>query len=55
MSYKLEYIKKEIMPKMLHHSMSGPFHNPVDPVALKIPVSTCEIFKQYLVIVFEYS
>ena len=53
MDYKLESIKKEIMPRMLLHAMSQPLHDPVDPIVQDIQVSFCEVFKQYLVIVFK--
>ena len=39
MDYKLESIKKEIIPRMLLHAMSRPFNDPVDPNVQDIQVS----------------
>ena len=36
---QLQYIKSKLMPTMWKHHFSWPFHTPVDPVKLALPVS----------------
>ena len=37
---QLQYLLKSVLRVLWRHQYAWPFHKPVDPIALKIPVST---------------